>query len=50
MEEKELDQKIANWEERMEKKGEKEDQEEKDRAEKLRQAYLRRTGRRQMKP
>lgn len=50
MNNKELDAKVAAWEKRMEKKQAKEEKDEAERAEQLRQAYLRRTGRKEMKP
>ena len=45
-----LEEKLKRWEDRMSDKEKREDEEEKERVEKLRQNYLTRTGRTEMKP
>ena len=50
MTDKTLDEKLKAWEKRMQKKGEEEDAELAEQAEKDRQKYLRRTGRTELKP
>lgn len=46
----ELQRKLKGWERRMKKKEKKEQEREEEKAENLRQDYLKRTGRKEMKP